>query len=332
MRGVREAGEGVGEGAAPRMPAKGVRVGVGVGLPVTVGLKSPALNTLLATVLCTRKVALSRGMPRPCAPRFCAREGLTKDHRSSVSAVASTGFTTMACTSAVAAMAWEVVRGRGGKKAVAALGRLPLACSLAKSEPCHVSPAVRPTPTAVSCAAGTARGPGRLPRAVRPVAPRLRRKAYPASSLCRERNMLALGVEVGLGVCEGVRVGEGVGVAVRVAVAVALLVPVAAAEGLSWPKEELALGLEVALPRAEAVRLALLVEEALGSCVWLEVLEAVEVAVALAWEGLVVAESVTLPVARALPLPLALSVAVRVRVWLAVPVSVKLPQAEGERE
>ena len=73
-------------------------------------------------------------------------------------------------------------------------------------------------------------------------------------------------------------------------------------------------------------------EEALGSCVWLEVLEAVEVAVALAREGLVVAESVTLPVARALALPLALSVAVRVRVWLAVPVSVKLPQAEGERE
>ena len=174
-RGVEERGEGVGEGAGPSRPLKGVREGLGVPEALTLALNSPALNTLLATVLWTRKVALSRGMPRPCAARLLASEGFTKAHRSSSSTVASTGLATSACASAVAAMACEGVRGRGGKKS--ALGRLPVACSSAPAVPVHVSPATLPTPIGVSCAAGTARGPTRALSAVRPAAPRLRRKA-----------------------------------------------------------------------------------------------------------------------------------------------------------
>ncbi len=78
--------------------------------------------------------------------------------------------------------------------------------------------------------------------------------------------------------------------------------------------------------------LAELVEDSEGSCVWLLVLEEVEVAVALASEGLAVPEGERLPLGAALPEALALSVDVRVSVWLAVPVLVRLPQAEAVRE
>ncbi len=173
--GVEDCGEGVGEGAGPSSPLKGVREALGVPLALTLALNSPALYTLLATVRCTRKEALSRGMPRPCAARLLASAGLTKAHRSSSSTVASTGLATSAGASAVTAMACEVVSGRGGKKSGA--GRLPLPCSCASTGPAHVSPASRATPAGVSWPGGTARGPTRAPSAVRPAAPTLRRKA-----------------------------------------------------------------------------------------------------------------------------------------------------------